>query len=119
MARYLFLNTRDEFIRVDLLRVAYVEADGNYSNICFANGTKAMVLLSLQAVAELIDSHAKGLGARFIRLGRRYIINERMVYRINIPRQQLLLQDFLSPNVWTLAVSKEALKALKELYTNR
>ena len=36
-----------------------------------------------------------------------------------ILKQKLFLTNFLSPQIFTLSVSKEALKNLKELYTKR
>ena len=34
---YLHLNTRDEFLRMDISKIVYFEADGNYTNIMLAN----------------------------------------------------------------------------------
>lgn len=31
--RFLYLNSRDEFFRVDISKIVYFEADGNYTNI--------------------------------------------------------------------------------------
>lgn len=38
---YLHLVSRDEFMRVDVSKIVYVEADGNYTNIILANQPKA------------------------------------------------------------------------------
>ena len=36
-----FFNTRDEMVKVKLDKVAYFEADSNYSHVVFVNGAKA------------------------------------------------------------------------------
>ena len=44
-----------------------------------------------------------------------YIVNS-IIYKINIPKQELILTDFINPNPQILHISKEALKQLKTLY---
>jgi DNA-binding LytR/AlgR family response regulator len=59
----------------------------------------------------------RGKKQPFIRIGKRYIINSSSVFQINTLRQRLVLTNFNTSNVFALSVSKEALKSLKELYT--
>ena len=114
----LFFNTRDEMVKVKLERVAYFEADSNYCHVVFINGAKSTILTSLVNIETLLIERFKGENPLFIRIGKRYIVNRRFIFQINIPRQRLLLSDYVSPIVLELSISKEALKNLKQLYTN-
>lgn len=114
----LFFNTRDEMIKVKLERVAYFEADSNYCHVIFINGAKATLLTSLVNIEELLTERFKGDNPMFIRIGKRFIINKQYIFQINIPRQKLILTDYVSPCVLEISISKDALKNLKQLYTS-
>lgn len=115
----LYFNTRDELIKVKLDRVVYFEADSNYCHVYFVNGAKATLLTSLANIETLLNERLKENVPTFIRIGKRYIINIQYIFQINIQRQRLLLSDLHSPTVYELSISKEALKNLKQLYTNQ
>ncbi|MDE5882368.1 MAG: LytTR family transcriptional regulator [Muribaculaceae bacterium] len=112
----LYFNTRDELIKVKLDKVAYFEADSNYCHVVFINGAKATLLTSLVNIEQLLSERFKGNNPMFVRIGKRYIVNLQYIFQINIPRQRLLLTDFEKPEVIELAISKDALKNLKQLY---
>lgn len=112
----LLFNTRDELIRVSLSHVVYFEADGNYTQIFFDKGQKSTILYSLTKLETLLDEKLRGKKQPFIRIGKRYIINSAFVFQINVLKQRLVLTNFDTSNVFTLSVSKEALKNLKDLY---
>lgn len=114
----LFFNTRDEMIKVRLERVAYFEADSNYCHVVFINGAKATLLTSLVNIEKLLTERFNGDNAMFIRIGKKYIVNRQYIFQINIPRQRLILTDYITPGVLEISISKDALKNLKELYTN-
>lgn len=114
-ADYLIINSRDELLRIDMTKVIYVEADGNYSNIILANKLKATVGLNLGQVEKLFAQNF-GIKARtYARIGKRFILNLSYLYKINVLRQQLILSDG-STFAYQLDISKEALKNLKDLY---
>ncbi|MDE7147635.1 MAG: LytTR family transcriptional regulator [Duncaniella sp.] len=113
----LFFNTRDEMIKVKLDRVAYFEADSNYCHVVFINGAKALLLTSLVNIETFLAERFRGDMPMFVRIGKKYIVNRQKIFQINIPRQRLILTDFVSANVFELSISKEALKNLKQLYT--
>lgn len=115
----LLFNTRDEMLRVSLKHVVYFEADGNYTHIHFSNGAKATLLYSLSKMEQVIDEKLKGQLQPFIRIGKRYIVNSSCIFQINILKQKLLLTSFDTPQLFTLTVSKDALKSLKDLYTKK
>ena len=112
----LLFETRDELIRVDLMHVVYFEADDNYTSVYFSNGAKVMLLCSLTKMEELIDEKEKGKVHPFIRVGKRYIVNQLCILQINTVKKKLVLTSFDAPQLYVLSVSKEALKSLKELY---
>lgn len=114
----LYFNTRDELIKVKLERVAYFEADSNYCHVIFINGAKATILTSLINIENLLEERFKDNSSMFIRIGKRYIVNRQYIFQINIPRQKLVLSDFSIPGVLEISISKEALKNLKQLYSN-
>lgn len=116
MKSIIYFNTRDELIKVDVRKVAYFEADGNYVHIHFTNGIETMILTTLQNVTRLLAEYSSDSDVRFIRVGKRYILNVSVIYKINIPKQELILTDFINPNPQILHISKEALKQLKTLY---
>lgn len=115
----LFFNTRDEMVKVKLSRVAFFEADSNYCNIVFINGAKATILTSLANIEKLLCDKKLGGKYTFVRIGRRYVVNLQYIFQINILKQKLILSDFIHPNKVEIMISKEALKKLKELYTNK
>lgn len=112
----LFFNTRDEMIKVRLERVAYFEADSNYCHVMFINGAKATLLTSLVNIEGLLTEQFKGDNPMFIRIGKRYIVNKRYIFQINVPRQRLILTDYVTPGVMEISISKDALKNLRQLY---
>ena len=114
----LLFNTRDELIRVNLKYVVYFEADDNYTHIYFSNGVKASLLCTLSNMEQLIDEKMKKQVQPFIRIGKRYIVNSSCIFQINTLRKKLFLTSFNSPQLYTLSVSKEALKKLKDLYVS-
>jgi DNA-binding LytR/AlgR family response regulator len=97
----------------------YFESDANYTNVYFANGVKTTLLTSLTHLEELISSVFDNRRNFFIRIGKRFIVNSSFIFQINVLRQRLVLTDLVSPTVYTLSVSKEALKSLKALYITR
>lgn len=115
----LLFNTRDELLRVRLKYVVYFEADGNYTHIQFANGARATLLYSLSHMEQLIDEKLKGKVQPFIRIGKRYIVNSQCIFQINTLKQKLILTNFENPQIYSISVSKESLKNLKELYTKK
>lgn len=114
---YVYFNTRDEFVRVDLRRVVFFEADKNYVHIIFQNGNKATILLSLSNVAKVLTSYIKEHNLQFVRIGKSHIVNLAFLFQINVLKQQLILSDNYSPRTYTLNISKISLKALKDLYS--
>lgn len=112
---YLYLNTRDELFKVDLDKMIYAMAEGNYVNMYFRNGQRIIICTSLQSLEQMIlGVIAKNKRGVFIRIGRRYIVNNNYITHINVLKQQLVLSDMDVVKPIVLSVSKEALKTLKQ-----
>lgn len=115
----IYFQTRDELVKVDLNKVIFFESDGNYIKAHFVNGCVATVLLTLGNLEKIIDERMAGKVKPYIRIGRRFVINTSYIFHINTLRQQLVLTDCMTPTVYTLSVSKEALKTIKNLYIEK
>lgn len=111
---YIFFNSRDELLRIDISKIVYFEADGNYTNIVMVNKLRAAVCMNLgemeRAIADQIGDDAR----IFMRIGKRFIINMRYVYSINVLKQQLVLSDY-DHFAFQVSISKDALKKMKDL----
>jgi len=114
---YLYLNSRDEFLRIDIRKIVFFEADGNYTNIVLANQLKGVVCMNLARMQQVLSEKLKEQASIFARVGKKYIINLSYVYQINVLRQRLVLSDG-EHFTFSLEVSKEALKHLKDLYVS-
>lgn len=111
---WLFLNSRDDLLRIDMAEIAFFEANGNYTNIMLTNKMKCTVGMSLGKMENVLSERLKGKVMYFARIGKRYIINLNMVFQINVLKHRLILSDF-HQCAYSLDVSKDALKKLKEL----
>lgn len=113
--KYLYLNSRDEFFRVDISKIIYFESDGNYTNIVLSNKMKATVGVNLVQMQSILSESLKDAAAVFARVGKRHIINLTFVYQIAILRQRLTLSDG-EKFEYQISVSKDALKKLRDMY---
>lgn len=113
--QYLFLNSRDEFLRIDISNIAYFEADGNYTNIVSVNRLKGVVCTNLAQMQKYLSDKLREDASIFARVGKKYLINLRYVYSINTLRQQVILSDGASFS-YQLTIGKEALKELKQIF---
>ena len=112
---YLYLNSRDELLRIKTNAIVYFEADGNYTNIILSNKQKSTVCMNLSQMQSVLANSLKERAAIYARIGKRHIINLNYVLQIQVLRQRLVLSDGVS-FAYQIEVSKEALKKLKELY---
>ena len=111
---YIFFNSRDELQRIEVSKIVYFEADGNYTDIVMVNKLRASILMNLGEMENALATQL-GDGANiFMRIGRRFIINLRYVYSINVLKQQLILSDY-DHFAFQVSISKDALKKMKEL----
>ena len=117
MAEYIYFNSRDELLRVDVSSIVYFEAEGNYTRIVLANGYEALVCINLGKMEKMLSAKLQEKAQRFARIGKRHIINLNFILQITPLKQTLVLSDQKSFR-YSLDISKEALKNLKELIIN-
>ena len=116
MNESLYLNSRDELYKIDITRIVFFEADGNYTGFTLCNGQKGSVCMNLAQMQKLIAENLSDSAATFARIGKRHIINMNYVFHICLLKQRLTLSDGAS-FAYDLDISKEALKKLKDIYT--
>lgn len=112
--KFIYFNSRDELLRVNLSTIVFFEADGNYTRMVSANGLASMVCMNLGKMEDLLSLRFKDTPGTFARIGKRYIINLSYVYCINTLKQELILSDQITFSM-SLSISKIALKTLKDL----
>lgn len=113
---YIIFNSRDQLFRIEIAKIVYFEADGNYTKVIMADKLKALVPLSLGQVEKGLADLMKERAAIFMRVGKRYIINRKYIFEISLAKQCLVLSDF-SLFAYQLPISKAALKSIKEIMT--
>ena len=112
--KILFFNSRDELLRIDVSKIVYFEADGNYTNIVTCNKISSTVCMNLGQMEIFLADCLKEEKTLFARIGKRFIINLDCIYKMNSLKKQLVLVD--SSNIsYQLGISKDAIKNLKNL----
>lgn len=119
MAEYLYFNSRDELLRISKPCIVYMEAAGNYTVINQINGEKGVVCVALAKMEKMLTlSSGEEKSVKFARVGKSHIINLNYIYRIVPLKQELVLSDQKTFS-YTLDISKDALRKLKELISER
>ncbi len=114
MKNLLIITSRDELLRMDISKIVYFEADGNYTTVMMSNKLKGTIGLNLSQTEALLAERLKEKAAIFARIGKHFIVNMSYVYEINALRQKIILSDFVN-FAYQLTVSKEALKKFKDV----
>ena len=114
MQQRIYFNSRDKLIRLDTQKIVYFEGDGNYTYIVTANKQKVCITLNLAHTEEALAAQLGEKAKRFMRIGKRFIVNMNYIYQVDIQKQVLMLSDY-EHFIFQLPVSKEALKAVKDL----
>ena len=109
------INSRDELFVLDLDKVAYIQASGNYSRIVYIGGMQMMITLGLSKLEGMIKMIVpKDRRSPFVRLGRSLLVNQTYLTHINVLKQRLTLSDN-QEHSYDLDVPKALLKAYKDL----
>lgn len=109
------INSRDELFVLDLDKVAYIQASGNYSRIVYIGGMQMMITLGLSKLEGMIKMIVpKDCRSPFVRLGRSLLVNQTYLTHINVLKQRLTLSDN-QEHSYVLDVPKALLKAYKDL----
>lgn len=110
----IYFNSRDKLIRLDITKIVYFEGDGNYTYIVTANKQKVCLTINLAHTEEALATQFGENAKRFMRIGKRFIVNMNYIYQVDVQKQVLMLSD-CEHFLFQMPVSKEALKTVKEL----
>lgn len=114
---FIYFNSRDELLRVNISQIVYFEADGNYTHFVLPNKLKGSICINMAQTEKALSTRLGEKSHNFARIGKRYIINLNYIYQINVLKQRLVLSDGVH-FAFQLEVSKEALKNLKDIYVS-
>lgn len=110
----LCLNARDELIIIDLEKIAFFHANGNYTHLNYIMGESHLITIGLSKVEDLIRiTWPKDKPSPFVRLGGSLIINQNYLSEISILKQKIVLSD-RGEHTYSLSVPKPLLKEYKE-----
>ena len=110
----LYFNTRDELNRIDVEKIVYFDADGNYTDIVMVNKLRAAICMNLGEMERTLAQQLTSQDNTFMRIGKRFIINMRYIYQINVLKQQMILSDY-DHFAFQISISKDALRKVKDL----
>lgn len=116
--QFLYLNSRDEFYRIDINKIVYFEADGNYTHFVLGNKLRGTVGGNLSQMQRVLSESLKEDASIFARVGKRFIINLNFVYHIDIRKQRLVISDGQT-FAFQLPLSKESLRILRTIYIGK
>lgn len=109
---WLRIATSTELVRVRTEDILFVQADGNYSDLHLISGKSRKMTFKLHYFDDVFQRLEHNF---FVRVGKSLIVNQRHIFVINLPQQELLLKRNLMGEDIKLKASKEALKELKTL----
>lgn len=110
----LIFNNRDELFRIDVNKIVYIKAEGNYARVFTTDGNTKGILIgsNLASVSKDLAFFSKETKQFFIRIGRKYIVNLNYIFYISLRRKCLILTDF---EKFQFKLDDVALDKLKEL----
>lgn len=116
--KYVVFTRRNEVLRIPMGKAMFFESYGNYCYAVFPNNQKVVLPVGLSQVETIIARRIVDDMPTFMRIGKRFIINMDMVAQVDLTKQQLVLSDFDHPGSFAIPLSKEALRQVKEIYSN-
>lgn len=110
MENKLVINNRDELVVLDLSKIAFICAEGNYSRIVTINKRETTMTIGISKLETTIKENALK-PVNYVRISRSLIVNHRFLSKIDLVKQVLSLSD--GNNVITIKASKQNLKKYK------
>jgi DNA-binding LytR/AlgR family response regulator len=92
MKNKLCLSISGELYMIDLNMIMYLQADDHYTVAYYTSGTHFLMPFGLSKVESAIAEASCGENF-LVRLSRKYIINVRCVFHINVIKQEIQLSD--------------------------
>lgn len=110
---WLKIATSSEIVRIAVDEIVYILADGNYSELMLANGSKHSMTFQLHYFDDYFDQLENN---SFTRVGRSLIVNKRHVRVVNVPERTIKFGGHtVSPDVPSLRMGKLGRDSLKTL----
>ncbi len=106
----LCLNSRDELLMLDLDALAYLQANGNYTQVMYIASKGPLVSLGLSKLEAYIRA--------LVRLGRSLLVNQSFLVQISVTSQKLVLSDNAG-HTHVLSAPKPLLKQYKDILSGR
>jgi len=110
---YLYINTKDALLCIDIDKIAYMETYGNYTTIVLVNKRKYSLYMSLLKAEQALCDALKGKKSPFQHISKQHVINMAYLYEINTQKQLLTLSDYRFFE-FVLQVPKDALLRLRQ-----
>lgn len=117
MKEYLTIYNKQDWVRVPSDDIIYIHASGNYSEIYFYPTKKLYVFKGIGDIGDEIENQLVDTCDNFIQVGRSLIINLKYLIHISLSDEAIELYDGVRGH-YTVEVSKEPLKTLKEHVEN-
>ena len=102
---------------LDINKIVLFQAQGNYTIFILANKHKGIVGVNLSRMSAILNERLGDNAARFARIGRNFIINLTLVYKIDLIKKAIIMSDNAT-FAYQLSVSKEAVRQLRDLFVN-
>lgn len=114
----IFIQSRNGIVIINLDKVVYLKADGNYTDFYFNDGKTRTHLSTLSSFLEDINRAYTdaGTASPFFRMGRSYIVNTDYVASVNILNGIL---TFESDSVKPLMSNKANLRSLRDFIVEK
>lgn len=112
---FLFLSSRDELYRIQVSKIVFFEADGNYTHFALCDKQRGGFGVTLAQMQKMLTDNLQEEASCFARVGKRFIINLNYVQHIEVAKGMLTLSDN-STFAFQLPIAKDALRKLKEMY---
>ena len=112
-------DVRDELLMLDLDALAYLQANGNYTQVMYIASKGPLVSLGLSKLEAYIRA-ALPAGDRLplVRLGRSLLVNQSFLVQISVTSQKLVLSDNAG-HTHVLSAPKPLLKQYKDILSGR
>lgn len=98
---------------IDPASLMCIEADQNYSNWYFADGTSLTLTCQLGVCEDLITTQVSDEVLTLARIGRSAIVNFQYINQIDMTNKTLVISN-QNNNIRKIAVSEDILKIIKE-----
>ena len=121
--KVLIIKNKNEVLYLQLDDILYIQADGNYCNINFADGGVINTLTYQRAeIARMLEEQlSKEALSRFALLGRSYLVNTDYILRLQ-PSKQLLtfrVNKFGTTKKISIKATTKALQEIGSFIENR